>query len=100
MGKFARVALRTANIDCNGRLCIVSAAAASKKILGIDRGANSGRGGTHADGSRGIAGQSLRGLEGRPKGQYSTRINDQWRICFEWPVESPVPTNVEIVDYH
>src|SRR6185295_7166456 len=34
MGKFARVALRTANIDYNGRLCMVSAAAASKKILG------------------------------------------------------------------
>jgi assimilatory nitrate reductase catalytic subunit len=40
MGKFARVALRTANIDYNGRLCMVSAAAASKKILGIDRAAN------------------------------------------------------------
>src|ERR1700730_13308486 len=40
MGKFARVALRTANIDYNGRLCMVSAAAASKKILGIDRSAN------------------------------------------------------------
>jgi assimilatory nitrate reductase catalytic subunit len=40
MGKFARVALRTANIDYNGRLCMVSAGAASKKILGIDRAAN------------------------------------------------------------
>ncbi len=40
MGKFARVALRTANIDYNGRLCMVSAAAASKKILGVDRSAN------------------------------------------------------------
>ena len=40
MGKFARVAVRTANIDYNGRLCMVSAAAASKKILGIDRAAN------------------------------------------------------------
>lgn len=40
MGKFARVALRTANIDYNGRLCMVSAAAASKKVFGIDRGAN------------------------------------------------------------
>src|SRR5581483_6235089 len=36
MGKFARVALRTANIDYNGRLCMVSAAAASKKVFGID----------------------------------------------------------------
>jgi len=40
MGKFARVALRTANIDYNGRLCMVSAAAASKKTFGIDRAAN------------------------------------------------------------
>ena len=40
MGKFARVALRTANIDYNGRLCMVSAGAASKKIFGIDRSAN------------------------------------------------------------
>lgn len=40
MGKFARVAVRTANIDYNGRLCMVSAAAASKKILGLDRAAN------------------------------------------------------------
>jgi assimilatory nitrate reductase catalytic subunit len=39
-GKFARVALRTANIDYNGRLCMVSAAAASKKSFGIDRAAN------------------------------------------------------------
>jgi assimilatory nitrate reductase catalytic subunit len=40
LGKLARVALRTANIDYNGRLCMVSAAAASKKVLGTDRAAN------------------------------------------------------------
>jgi assimilatory nitrate reductase catalytic subunit len=40
MGKFARVALRTANIDYNGRLCMVSAGAASKKVFGIDRSGN------------------------------------------------------------
>ena len=40
MGKFARVALRTANIDYNGRLCMVSAGAANKKAFGIDRAAN------------------------------------------------------------
>lgn len=34
------------------------------------------------------------------KGQYSIRINDQWRICFEWPGEAPGPSNVEIIDYH
>ncbi len=40
MGKFARVCLRTANIDYNGRLCMVSAAAGNKKAFGIDRAAN------------------------------------------------------------
>jgi assimilatory nitrate reductase catalytic subunit len=40
MGKFARMCLRTANIDYNGRLCMVSAGAANKKTFGIDRSAN------------------------------------------------------------
>ncbi|MBI3651464.1 MAG: molybdopterin oxidoreductase family protein [Acidobacteria bacterium] len=40
MGKFARVAVQTANIDYNGRLCMVSAAAGNKKAFGIDRAAN------------------------------------------------------------
>ena len=40
MGKFARMCLRTANIDYNGRLCMVSAGAANKKAFGIDRSAN------------------------------------------------------------
>jgi assimilatory nitrate reductase catalytic subunit len=40
MGKFARVGLRTANIDYNGRLCMVSAGAANMKAFGIDRAAN------------------------------------------------------------
>ena len=33
-------------------------------------------------------------------GQYSIRVNDQWRVCFEWPEKSKGPVNVEIVDYH
>ena len=40
MGKFARVALKTKHIDYNGRLCMVSAAAANKKAFGMDRAAN------------------------------------------------------------
>ena len=40
IGKFARVCLRTPYIDYNGRLCMVSAAAANKKAFGIDRAAN------------------------------------------------------------
>lgn len=39
-------------------------------------------------------------LEGDRKGQFSIRINGQWRICFEWPDDIPGPSNVEIVDYH
>lgn len=37
-------------------------------------------------------------LGGKRKGQYSIRINDQWRICFEW--SDAGPEQVEIVDYH
>ncbi len=40
MGKFARMCLKTANIDYNGRLCMVSAGAANKKSFGVDRAAN------------------------------------------------------------
>ena len=47
-----------------------------------------------------LRGNRLETLHGDRKGQYSIRINDQWRICFEWPQGSPGPTNVEIVDYH
>jgi toxin HigB-1 len=39
-------------------------------------------------------------LKGNRKGQYSIRINDQWRICFEWPEGAKGPSNLEIVDYH
>jgi len=40
MGKFARLGLKTANIDYNGRLCMVSAAGGNKKAFGIDRAAS------------------------------------------------------------
>jgi proteic killer suppression protein len=42
----------------------------------------------------------LEALKGNRKGQYSIRINNQWRICFEWPQDAPGPSKVEIVDYH
>ena len=45
-------------------------------------------------------GNRLEALKGRRKGQWSIRINDQWRVCFEWPGGSPGPTGVEIVGYH
>jgi proteic killer suppression protein len=42
----------------------------------------------------------LEALQGDRAGEYSIRINLQWRICFEWPVGAAGPSNVEIVDYH
>ena len=40
----------------------------------------------------------LEKLKGRRSGQYSIRINDQWRICFVW--DNGDALSVEIVDYH
>lgn len=40
----------------------------------------------------------LEKLVGSRAGQYSIRINDQWRICFDWQADNAY--NVEIVDYH
>jgi toxin HigB-1 len=47
-----------------------------------------------------LPGNRFEALKGDRKGQYSIRVNDQWRICFNWPEGSLGPTNVEIVDYH
>ena len=47
-----------------------------------------------------LPGNRFEALAGDRKGQYSIRINDQWRICFEWPDGALGPSNVEIVDYH
>jgi proteic killer suppression protein len=47
-----------------------------------------------------LPGNRFEALVGDRKGQYSIRINDQWRICLEWPRGAPGPSNVEIVDYH
>ncbi len=43
-------------------------------------------------------GNRVEALKGERKGQYSIRINDQFRICFIWNTAGP--TEVEIVDYH
>ena len=40
----------------------------------------------------------LEALKGDRKGQYSIRINKQWRVCFKW--DSGDASDVEIVDYH
>jgi proteic killer suppression protein len=39
-------------------------------------------------------------LGGDRNGQFSIRINQQWRICFEWPDGLEKPFNIEITDYH
>jgi proteic killer suppression protein len=43
-------------------------------------------------------GNRLELLKGTRAGQYSIRINRQWRLCFRWSADGPV--DVEIVDYH
>jgi proteic killer suppression protein len=43
-------------------------------------------------------GNQLEALKGDRKGQHSTRINDQWRICFKWRAGDSY--DVEITDYH
>lgn len=43
-------------------------------------------------------GNRLEALKGSRKGQYSIRINDQWRVCFIWAEDGV--KNVEIIDYH
>ena len=49
---------------------------------------------------RALPSNRLEALRGDRAGQYSIRINRQWRICFEWPDGERGPSNVEIVDYH
>lgn len=43
-------------------------------------------------------GNRLEALKGDRSGQYSIRINDQWRVCFRWTGKDA--EDVEIVDYH
>lgn len=43
-------------------------------------------------------GSRLEALRGNRHGQWSVRINDQWRVCFRWTARGPA--EVEIVDYH
>lgn len=43
-------------------------------------------------------GNRLEKLSGNRAGQYSVRVNDQWRVCFTWSASGA--SNVELVDYH
>ena len=47
---------------------------------------------------RALRGNRLEAVSGSRKGQFSIRIDDQYRICFKW--EAKGPTDVEITDYH
>ncbi len=47
-----------------------------------------------------LPGNRLEALRGDRKGEYSVRVNDQWRICFRWDQGAPGPSDVEVVDYH
>ncbi len=49
---------------------------------------------------RALPSNRLEALGGDRTGQFSIRINLQWRICFEWAEGAAGPSNVDIVDYH
>jgi proteic killer suppression protein len=49
---------------------------------------------------RALPGNRLEALKGDRRGQYSIRINDQWRVCFAWPSGARGPQSMEIVDFH
>ena len=53
---------------------------------------------TSLEDPRALRGNRLEALIGSRKGQFSIRINGQYRICFSW--EAKGPTDVEITDYH
>jgi proteic killer suppression protein len=53
---------------------------------------------TSVEDLRALRGNRLEALSGHRKGQFSIRINDQYRICFNW--EAKGPSDVEITDYH
>jgi proteic killer suppression protein len=65
--------------------------AALRKLLLLDAAES-------LDDLRALPGNRLEKLVGDRKGQYSIRVNDQYRVCFRW--EGGEAHNVEVVDYH
>lgn len=55
---------------------------------------------TGLDELRALRSNRLETLKGDRAGQFSIRINAQWRICFVWSRGARGPANVEIADYH
>lgn len=49
---------------------------------------------------RALPSNRLEALRGDRAGQYSIRVNQQWRLCFVWPDGQSGPSEVEMVDYH
>jgi proteic killer suppression protein len=74
----------------------------SRRFQGISAAAKRKLDHIHAAGEladlRVIPGNRFEALAGDRSGQYSIRVNDQWRICFRWM--PPEAMDVEIVDYH
>jgi proteic killer suppression protein len=54
----------------------------------------------HIQALRMLPSNRFEALHGDRAGQFSIRINEQWRICFEWPEGAKTPFSIEIVDYH
>ena len=78
----------------NGKHCKAFAnfeRAATRKLLMLDAACD-------IEDLRSPPGNRLEALKGKRSGQYSIRINNQWRICFEF--ENGQAHAVEIVDYH
>ncbi len=82
-----KVFLRQPSKRFSGRL----ARSALKKLLLLDAA-------DAVQDLRSPPGNRLERLSGDRRGQHSIRINEQWRICFEWKARHAA--NVEIVDYH
>jgi hypothetical protein len=76
-----------------------SAAAIAPEIRWLGGYRSSMRGSRFAT-LRPLPGNRLEALKGDRGGQDSIRINQQWRIYFEWPADQTGPSNVEIVDCH
>ena len=55
---------------------------------------------TSLDDLRSLPSNRLEALRGDRVGQWSIRVNLQWRLCFEWSSDAIGPENVELVDYH
>jgi proteic killer suppression protein len=55
---------------------------------------------TSVEDMRGLPSNGLEALRGDRRGQFSIRVNLQWRICFSWPDGDNGPSQVVIVDYH